>query len=76
LNLSRPYTQSLDHVCCPSAHFTPKIASAGAEHSAGINGGNCYQLDHHLDQEARAQISYELGHGRIDVVSAYIGGRA
>jgi hypothetical protein len=40
-----------------------------------INGGNCYQLDRHLDQGARAQISDELGHGRIDVVSAYIGGR-
>ena len=43
---------------------------------APIKGGSCYQLDQHLDQEARAQISYELGHGRIDVVSAYIGGRA
>ena len=37
---------------------------------------SCYQLDRRLDQEARVQISYELGHGRIDVVSAYIGGRA
>lgn len=46
------------------------------QHPAPVNGGNCYQLDHHLDQEARAQISYELGHGRIDVVSTYIGGRA
>ena len=46
------------------------------QHPAPINGGSCYQLDRHLDQEARAQISYELGHGRIDVVSAYIGGRA
>ncbi|MBD9607429.1 integrase domain-containing protein [Pseudomonas sp. PDM08] len=46
------------------------------KHPAPINGGSCYQLDRHLDQEARAQISYELGHGRIDVVSAYIGGRA
>ena len=44
-------------------------------HLAPINGGNGYQLDRQLDQEARAQISYELGHGRIDVVSAYIGGR-
>lgn len=42
---------------------------------APINGGHCYQLDRRLDQEARVQISYELGHGRIDVVSAYIGGR-
>jgi hypothetical protein len=46
------------------------------QHPAPINGGRCYQLDRHLDQEARVQISYELGHGRIDVVSAYIGGRA
>ncbi|MGX4727855.1 integrase domain-containing protein [Pseudomonas corrugata] len=45
-------------------------------HPAPINGGNCYQIDHHLDQKARAQISYELGHGRIDVVSTYIGARA
>ena len=45
-------------------------------HPAPINGGRCYQLDRRLDQEARAHISYELGHGRIDVVSAYIGGRA
>jgi integrase len=43
---------------------------------APINGGNCYQLDQDLDQKARARISYELGDGRIDVVSAYIGGRA
>ena len=28
---------------------------------APIKGGSCYQLDQHLDQEARAQISYELG---------------
>jgi len=41
-----------------------------------IKGGSGYQLDQPLDQGARAQISYELGHGRIDVVSAYIGGRA
>jgi hypothetical protein len=45
-------------------------------HSAPINSGRCYQLYRHRDQSARAQISYELGHGRIDVVSAYIGGRA
>ena len=44
-------------------------------HPAPINGGRFYQLDQRLDREARAQISYELGHGRIDVVSAYIGGR-
>ena len=46
------------------------------QHPSPINNGHCYQLDRRLDQEARVQISYELGHGRIDVVSAYIGGRA
>ena len=45
------------------------------QHPAPINGGRCYQIDRHLDQEAQDQISYELGHGRIHVVSAYIGGR-
>ncbi|MGR3994506.1 integrase domain-containing protein [Pseudomonas sp. 1121_17] len=47
-----------------------------SQHRAPINGGRCCQLDQHLDREARRQISYELGHGRIDVVAAYIGGRA
>lgn len=32
-------------------------------------------VDKHLDRLAREQISSELGHGRIDVVSEYIGGR-
>lgn len=45
-------------------------------HPAPINGGHCYQLGRRLDQDARVQISYELGHGRIVVVVAYIGGRA
>ena len=45
------------------------------QHRAPINGGQCCQLDQHLDREARRQISYELGHGRVDVVTAYIGGR-
>ena len=44
-------------------------------HLAPINGGRGRRLDPCLDREARLQISYELGHGRIDVVSAYIGGR-
>ena len=44
-------------------------------HPAPINGGHCYQLDRRLDQDARVQISYELGHDRIVVVAAYIGGR-
>jgi hypothetical protein len=45
-------------------------------HPAPVNGGRCYRLDRRLDKDARVQISDELGHGRIDVVSAYIGGRA
>lgn len=45
-------------------------------HRAPINGGQCCRGDRHLDREARSQISYELGHGRIDVIAAYIGGRA
>lgn len=44
-------------------------------HRAPIIGGQCCKLNQHLDREARRQISYELGHGRIDVVAAYIGGR-
>ncbi|MNJ48598.1 site-specific tyrosine recombinase XerC [compost metagenome] len=44
------------------------------QHRAPINGGKCCQLDRRLDREAGKQISYELGHGRIDVVAAYIGG--
>ncbi|WP_338742995.1 integrase domain-containing protein [Pseudomonas sp. KK18] len=44
-------------------------------HRAPINGGKCCQLDQRLDHEARKQVSYELGHGRIDVVAAYIGGQ-
>lgn len=45
-------------------------------HTAPVNGGHCYRVDRNLDQQARRQISLELGHNRIDVVSAYIGGRA
>ncbi|NKF26069.1 integrase [Pseudomonas sp. BGM005] len=45
-------------------------------HAAPINGGRCYHIDRALDQQARQQISHELGHNRIDVVAAYIGGRA
>ena len=42
---------------------------------APVNGGRVHQEDRELDQRARQQISHELGHNRIDVVSAYIGGR-
>ena len=45
------------------------------QHRAPINGGQCCQVDRNLDREARRQISCELGHGRIDVVAAYVGGR-
>ncbi|MDI3251849.1 hypothetical protein PS706_03099 [Pseudomonas fluorescens] len=44
-------------------------------HLAPINGGRCYQLDRRLDQDARVQTSYELGLGRIDLLSTYIGDR-
>jgi len=42
-------------------------------HPAPVNGGTIE--DKQLDREAREQIASELGHGRIDVVSAYVGGR-
>jgi integrase len=45
------------------------------QHRAPINGSQCCQIDRRLDREARRQISNELGHDRIDVVAAYIGGR-
>lgn len=45
------------------------------QHRAPINGGRCHVIERQLDREARMQISRELGHGRIDVVAAYIGGR-
>ncbi|MDP9523423.1 integrase domain-containing protein [Pseudomonas putida] len=45
------------------------------QHRAPINSVRCYEIDQYLDRDARKQISYELGHGRIDVVAAYIGGR-
>jgi integrase len=46
------------------------------QYPAPINGGGCCQADRNLDREARRQISYELGHGRSDVVASYIGGLA
>ncbi|KPW68052.1 putative integrase [Pseudomonas amygdali pv. ciccaronei] len=42
---------------------------------APINGGAFYRPCRYLDAKARIQIAYELGHGRIDIISAYIGGR-
>ncbi|MBD8237558.1 integrase domain-containing protein [Pseudomonas fluorescens] len=43
--------------------------------SAPVNGGRCHREGRELDRQARQQISHELGHNRIDIVSAYIGGR-
>ncbi|MCV4185466.1 integrase domain-containing protein [Pseudomonas aeruginosa] len=45
------------------------------QYRAPIHGGQCCLADRNLDREARMHVSYELGHGRIDVVAAYIGGR-
>lgn len=42
---------------------------------APVNGGRVHRGDRALDQRARKQISHELGHNRIDVVSTYIGGQ-
>jgi hypothetical protein len=42
-------------------------------HPAPVIAGGV--VDKHLDRIAREQISAELGHGRIDVVAEYIGGR-
>jgi hypothetical protein len=41
--------------------------------AAPVAGGEIADRD--ADREAREQIAEELGHGRIDVVSEYIGGR-
>ncbi|NNJ18038.1 integrase [Pseudomonas putida CSV86] len=43
---------------------------------APINGGHFCRVDRNLDREARRQVSYELGHARIDVIAAYIGGQS
>ena len=42
-------------------------------HAAPCSGGQI--LDRQADEAARQQVSSELGHGRIDVVSEYVGGR-
>ena len=44
--------------------------------AAPVNDGHGYRIHRDIDQWARQQISLELGHYRIDVVSAYIGGRS
>ena len=40
---------------------------------APVNGGSFARKNRCIDRFAREQISYELGHSRIDIVSAYIG---
>ena len=42
---------------------------------APVNGGQLLREDRELDHRARERIAQELGHNRIDVVAAYIGGR-
>ncbi|WP_028614426.1 integrase domain-containing protein [Pseudomonas sp. LAIL14HWK12:I12] len=58
------------------AAFACERYEQSTQHRAPINGGECCQGDLCIDREARRIISYELGHGRLDVVAAYIGGRA
>ncbi|MGP3789508.1 integrase domain-containing protein [Pseudomonas sp. B392_1p] len=42
---------------------------------APVNGGQLHRENRKLDYRARELIAQELGHNRIDVVAAYIGGR-
>ncbi len=44
-------------------------------HPAPVLGGTLHRNDRTRDRAARQQIAVELGHHRIDVVSAYVGGR-
>lgn len=44
-------------------------------HAAPVQRPPGYRINHDLDRQARQKISLELGHYRVDVVSAYIGGR-
>lgn len=45
-------------------------------HAAPVNGGDGDRIERSSDKQAPKLISPELGHSRIDVASAYIGGRA
>ncbi len=42
---------------------------------APINGGTFHRPARYSDAKARIQIAHELGHGRINIISAYIGGQ-
>lgn len=44
-------------------------------YAAPVNGNQNSHVKHYIDQQARKEISRELGHNRIDVISAYIGSR-
>jgi hypothetical protein len=44
-------------------------------HRSPVENGGKMAAERGTDREARMQIAQELGHGRIDVVSEYIGGR-
>ncbi|WP_205300701.1 hypothetical protein, partial [Pantoea sp. Ap-967] len=67
------------------AHHRRQTPERNREHSIGdqvsaLNVGfmerlHCYRIDRDLDQQARQQISLELGHNRINVITTYIGGR-
>jgi len=56
------------------ASYASERYEALTGHSAPCNGGKIE--DKQIDYDSRMQIAQELGHGRIDVVSEYIGGRS
>jgi hypothetical protein len=56
------------------ASYASERYEAMTGHSAPCNGGKIE--DKQIDCDSRMQIAQELGHGRIDVVSEYIGGRS
>lgn len=45
-------------------------------HAAPVHGGKGYRIDGNFDQQTRQQISTEIGHFRVNVVSPYIGVRS
>ncbi len=55
-----------------AAYATERYADLTGHH-APINGGKIDDKD--VDLDSRLQISSELGHGRADVLNAYVGGK-
>jgi len=55
------------------ATYAAERYEAMTGHQAPCNGGKIE--DRSVDMKAREQIAKELGHGRVDVVSSYLGGR-